>query len=303
MVSALGAAVARRSRSLAVALRRAVGVYNAEHCASFALAIAYSTVLALVPLAVFALALAGLFLRDPATQERARDALLDHLPITTAAGRTQLQDALDALAHTGPALGVGGLALAADAARGVVVQLRTGLGVALGIQQRRSLVRTALLDLGMAAGLGLLLLLSLLLTLALAVAQAADRELLGRPVPLPVAVLLMLAYAVAPILLSLLVFGALYAVAARGVLTWREVLPGALLAALAFEVLKLGFALYAAHLGGAGATYGAAGLLVAAVALPHFGAQIALFGAVFARVYRELGHEPPIPLGATSAGP
>ncbi len=287
-------------RRLAVAGRRALTVYNAEHCASFAHAIAYSTLLALVPLAVFALALAGMFLQDPATQERVRNALLDHLPITTAAGRAQLQDALAALAQTRPALGIVSLALAAYAARGMVVQLRTGLSVAFGIRRRRSVVRNILLDVVLAAGLGLLLVLSLTLTLVLAVAQAANQELLGHPLPLPLTVLLTLAYAVAPLLVSLLVFEVLYAVVAHAVLTWREVLPGALLAALAFEVLKAGFALYATHLGGASVTYGAAGVLVAIVALPHFGAQIALFGAAFARVYRELRREPRVVAGAAS---
>ena len=39
--------------------------------------------------------------------------------------------------------------------------------------------------------------------------------------------------------------------------------------------------------------YGAASVVVAFLALPHFGAQIALFGAVFARVYAERGTAPP----------
>ena len=288
-------------RRLGVSLRRAVAAYNAGNCASYANAIAYNALLALVPLAVFLLALAGVFLQDPATQERVRNALLDNLPITTASGRTQLQDTLTALAHTRPALGIVSLALAAYAARGVVMQLRTGLSVAFGIQRRRSLLRGVLFDLGMAVGLLLLLLLSLALTLAITVAQTADAGLLGRPLPPPVATLLALVYAAAPILVSLLVFGVLYTVVAHAVLTWREVLPGALLAALAFEALKVGFAQYAARVSGANPAYGALGVAVAFLALPHFGAQIALFGAAFARVYRELRTEPPATGGSDSA--
>lgn len=288
----------RRWQRVATGLRGAVRVYNADHCGSFANAIAYNTLLALIPLTVFMLALAGLILENPATQERVRNALLDNLPITTAEGRGQLRDGLAALARTRPALGAVSLALAAYAARGVVVQLRTGMSVAFGIERRRSLVRSVLIDLGMAAGLGLLLLLSLSLTLGIAVAQTANASLLGEPLPLPVAILLTLAYAVAPILVSLLVFGVLYTVVARTFLTWREVLPGALLAALAFEALKFGFAVYAARIGRANAMAGTVGVAVAFLALPHFGAQIALFGAAFARVYRELGTQPPAAVDA-----
>ena len=109
-------------------------------------------------------------------------------------------------------------------------------------QRPRALVRGALVDLGMAAGLGLLLLLSLVLTLALAVAQRADAGLFGTPLPGPVILLLTLVYAGAPLLVSVFVFAVLYTVGARGVLPWRAVLPGALLAAVAFEVVKVGFA-------------------------------------------------------------
>jgi uncharacterized BrkB/YihY/UPF0761 family membrane protein len=150
-----------------------------------------------------------------------------------------------------------------------------------------------LIDLCLAVGLGLLLLVSLTLTLALAVAQTADQRLFGEPLPRAVTVLFTPVYAVAPVLVSLLVFAVLYRVAARTVLTWRTVLPGALLAAVAFEIIKVGFAQYAAR-GGASTTIGALGGVVAVLALPHFGAQITLFGAVFARVYHDLGGSPAV---------
>ncbi len=276
-----------RGRRLAGGLRRTVTAYNAAHTASFAHAIAYTALLALVPLAVFTLAVTGLVLRDPATQERAGAALLEHLPITTASGRAQLQDALRVIAQSRPAVGLVSLLVAAYAARAVVVQLRTGLSVAFQSQRPRSLVRGVLGDLGMAVGLGLLLLLSLALTLGIAVAQSAHAGLFGAPLPRPVILLLTLGYAVAPVLVSVVVFAVLYTVGARGVLGWRAVLPGALLAALAFEVVKVGFAWYAAHAGRTSLP-GAVGVALAFLALPHFGAQITLFGAVFARVYADL---------------
>lgn len=289
----LEARTTARCRTLAVQLRRTLTVYNTDNVASFGLAIAYTALLALVPLAVFTLALAGLVVQEPATQERVGRALLDHLPITTASGRAQLQDALRVIAQRRPALGLVSLLVAAYAARGIVVQLRTGLSVALKIARPRTLVRGVLVDLGMAVGLGLLLLLSLTLTLGIALVQTANAGLPGTPLPQPLIVLLTLLYAVTPLLVSVAVFAVLYTVVARGVLPWRAVLPGALLAALAFEVVKVGFAWYAAHVGSSTTMPGAIGVVIAFLALPHFGAQIALFGAVFARVCSEHGTTPP----------
>jgi membrane protein len=286
---ARGAPRRRWWRRLVVALRQAVTAYNADNCSSFANAIAYNALLALVPLLVFLLAVAGLVLRDAATQERVQNALLANLPITTPAGRAQLQAAMTTLTETRPVLGIVSLLLAAYAARGIMLHLRTGLTIALGIERHRSLVRGVLVDLTLAAGLGLLLLLSLILTLGLTLAQTAHPHLLGAPLPRVGTLLLTLVYAVAPILVSLLVFAVMYRVAARGVLTWRAVLPGALLAAGCFEAIKLAFAQYAARGDALGTAAGALGGVLAVLALPHFGAQIALFGAVFARVYRALG--------------
>lgn len=280
-------AVPALNRRLVVTLRRTFAVYSADHCGSFANAIAYSALLALVPLTVLTLAVAALFVRDPLREAQLRDALLAHLPVTTAAGREQLQNAVATIADTRPALGVIGLLAAAFAARGVGVQLRTGLNVAFGISKRQRLVHGVFYDLGLAVGLGLLLLLSLCLTLGIAIALTAGGPLVSENRSLPRVVLLALGSSAGSLLVSVLVFAVIYKVVARDVLSWRAVMPGAVLAGLAFEVLKIGFSQYAARVGVDTSAAGTLGVGVALLALPHFGAQITLFGAAFARLNQE----------------
>ena len=86
-------------RMLRVIAVRAVQAYGRDNCSSFAGCMAYNALLALFPLAVFCLALAGLFLRDPATQERVLNSLLDTLPLSQTQGRAQLHDTLQAVAR------------------------------------------------------------------------------------------------------------------------------------------------------------------------------------------------------------
>lgn len=278
---------------LLVTLRRTVTAYNADHCSSFANAIAYSALLALVPLTVLVLAVAALFVRDPMREAQLRDALLAHLPVTTAAGRDLLQNAVATVAATRPALGIIGLLVAGFAARAVGAQLHTGLNIAFGITKRQRLVHNVFYDLGLALGLGLLLLLSLGLTLGIAIALTAGGPLVSESRSLPHAVLLTLGSSAAALLVSVLVFAVIYKAVAQSVLSWRAVMPGAVFAGLAFELLKIGFAQYAARVGADTSAAGAIGVGLALLALPHFGAQITLFGAVFARVSQQVSAVPP----------
>ena len=77
-----------------MALRRTVAAYNADRCGSFANAIAYNVLLALVPLTVLLLAVAGLVLRDPSRQEHLRGVVSLHF---VGGDSVTVQDDLDAI--------------------------------------------------------------------------------------------------------------------------------------------------------------------------------------------------------------
>lgn len=88
--------------------------------------------------------------------------------------------------------------------------------------------------------------------------------------------------------LSLLVIVALFALIYRAIpdarVTWRDVYPGAVIAALLFIVGKYVLGFYFG-LSSITSMYGAAGSLIVVLMWVYYSAQIMLFGAVFTRVY------------------
>jgi hypothetical protein len=78
-------------------------------------------------------------------------------------------------------------------------------------------------------------------------------------------------------------------------ITWKHALSGAVLAALLFEVLKIGFAQYAANFGNYDATYGSLGFVLLFLAFIYFTSQLMLLGAEAARATEEVAMGWPLP--------
>jgi membrane protein len=269
-------------------LTHAVRVYGAEHCSSFAAAIAYYALLALFPLAVFAVSLAGYLLRgEPQAQERIINVIMDNLPLDSQSGRQQLHDQLAAVTQGRVGLGLLGLLGTAYSASALFGAVRTALNAVFRVERPRPLVQGKLLDLGMTLALGLLLFLSLGLTAAAAVVLGLAEELFGR-FALPMTVLVTLAQFLIVPAVTTLVCLVLYRVVPHAEVRWRDALPGAVLAAVGFEVLKLGFAQYVARIGNYDAVYGALGFVIVFLFFSYLSAQIVLFGATVTRAYREV---------------
>ena len=83
---------------------------------------------------------------------------------------------------------------------------------------------------------------------------------------------------------GLLLFGAIYKVLPDVELTWRDVLVGAVVTALLFNLGKFLIGLYLAHSAMA-SSYGAAGALIIVLLWIYYSAQIFLLGAEFTKVY------------------
>lgn len=262
--------------------------YAQDHCSSFAAAIAYYALLSLFPLAVFAVTLAGYFLfaRDPANQDRVIDGLMKELPLSPDA-RNDLRDTVAGIARVRGGLGLAGLLGAAYSASALFGALRTALNTVFRVERNRPLVQGKLLDLGMVFGLGTLLVLSLGLTATLTIVRRFSENWFGDFAVL-VDVLATVANFVLPPMVSVVVFAVLYKVVPHAELNWRDALPGAALAAVGFEVLKLGFAQYVARFANYNAVYGTLGFVIVFLFFAYLSAQIVLFGAQFTRAYVEV---------------
>ena len=265
-------------------LRATIVAYGRDHCASFAAAIAYFAFLAIFPLLVVAVAVAGYVLQgDSAAQERVIEAVLDNLPLSASSGRAQLEGVMQAVVAGRGSLGLVGVGGAIYAGSALFGALRTGLTAVFRAGKGRPWVQAKLVDLAMVAALGLLVLLSLALTAAATVAQQYGGELFGSRFSALSELALSLGYLVAPALISFGVFLVLYKAVPDSDLTVGQAAVGAALATVAFEALKIGFARFVTNFGNYDAVYGTLGFVVVFLLFAYLGGQITLFGAEFAR--------------------
>lgn len=141
------------------------------------------------------------------------------------------------------------------------------------------LVRARIVSLGLVAALGFLLLVSLAVSAVLAVLGGWINQQLA----FGTIVLGVLNMVVSYFLIALL-FAAIYKVLPDTRLAWRDVVVGALLTALLFNLGKALIALYLAR-SAIASSYGAAGALIILLLWIYYSAQIFLFGAELTKVY------------------
>lgn len=264
--------------------------YGADRCSSYAASIAYYAIFSLFPLALFAVTLAGyvLLTGDTARQERVINSLMEALPLNEQSGRAELRDALTAVAQGRGGLGLVGLIGAAYSASALFGAIRTSLNTVFKVEQQRPLIQGKLLDLGMVFGLGTLLMLSMALTALIAAMQTQSERLFGANVGALAQIGLSLAYFIAPAIVSFGVFAFIYKIVPHAELNWRDTIPGALMAALGFEALKIGFAQYVANFGNYDAVYGTLGFVIVFMFFAYLSAQIMLLGAEMTKAYIEV---------------
>ena len=141
------------------------------------------------------------------------------------------------------------------------------------------LVRARVASLGLVAALGFLLLVSLVASaLISALADYIDARL-----PFGALVLHLVHFVMSFALISVL-FAAIYKVLPDARLSWRDVLIGAVVTALLFNLGKFLIGLYLAH-SALASSYGAAGAVIVIMMWVYYSAQIFLLGAEFTKIH------------------
>lgn len=168
-------------------------------------------------------------------------------------------------------------------ASGVFGEMQAALNVVWRTEARAitvsRLVRARIMSLGLVAALGFLLLVSLVVSAALAIVGAWVNARLEFGTLVLGAMNAVISY----ILIAVL-FAAIYKVLPDTRLAWRDVVVGALLTALLFNLGKALIALYLAR-SAIASSYGAAGALIILLLWIYYSAQIFLFGAELTKVY------------------
>lgn len=270
--------------------KRSVAEFLDDHSAQLAASVSYYIFFSLFPLAILVVSVVGLLLTDDSLREQVVDALFDLLP--AGAGREELEDLIDPIARGRSAAGVVSVLGLIWAATGMMSALRFSLDTVWDLEIRRPFVRGKLVDLGLVLGVGALLALSISATAVLQVGRAVSADLadsLG-PFGAEATGFFSVLAVVMPVLLTWLTFTIIYTILPSVTVRVRDVIAGAFVGAVLFELLKFGFSVYLRNFSNYDAIYGSLGAAIALLFFVYLGACVLLFSAEIASEWPRVMH-------------
>jgi membrane protein len=244
-------------------------------------AIAFYAITSLAPVLLIVIAIAGLVFGHDAAQD-AISGQFSTLMGKQAADVLQSVIASASTKTSGIVATIVGIVMLIATASGVFGEMQAALNTIWKTRSRETtlsrLIRARITSLGLVAALGFLLMISLVVSAGLTgFAIYLDR--------LPVGALILsgLNFAVSWLLFALL-FGAIYKVLPDRTLQWKDVIVGALMTSLLFNIGKTLIGWYIGS-SAVASSYGAAGGLIVLLLWVYYSAQIFLFGAEFTKIY------------------
>jgi membrane protein len=261
-------------------LKRSASSFGSDKCSTLAAAIAYRTIFAIFPIALFAIGVLGFFMGRGSARQSVIDGVTKIIPLGST-GSESLSKALDDLHSAKGWLGLVGLAIAAWSASGLFGTIRNSLDSVWDVDRSLPLVRAKLRDLLLFLGFGGLLGASLVSVGFLQGARTAGGAL-GPLLHLAAPLFVLLTVAV-PFFLTFLAFMYLYRLAPHARLHWGDVWPAAVIAALFFQFGANLLSFYIVHLGNFNALAGSLGAAILLLVFVYYAAQVILFAAEFSK--------------------
>ena len=264
-------------------LEEAFSAFRRDHASRFGAALAFFIVLSIAPVAVIAIAIAGLMFGRHAAEGVIFHQIAGTLgPATESAVEEMVKSAaLPRVGFIATALGVVTLLFGL---LGIYEQVDDALNTIWKVDpERRSGVRGKFVSRvrAIALVLGVACLLFIIVSADAAIAitgKYAENHLLGGE----------LLWQAAQLVVSAMVLTVLFAIMFRRIptrkVTWRGVFPGAAFTALLFIIGKFALGLYLGK-AAVGSSYGAAGSLVVVLLWAYWSAQIFFFGLEFTHVF------------------
>ena len=263
-------------------LRDSVQAFIADDALSRGASISFYTITSIGPVLFIVVAIAGLVFGEDA----ARGAIASQLSeLMGRASADLVQTALESASgkSSGILASVVGAITLLITASGVFGEMQSALNAIWKAQPQGTtisrLMRTRAASLGLVAALGFLLLVSLVISAILSGLSSYINAVL----PFGALILQILNFVISFALISVL-FAAIYKVLPDVKLYWADVLVGAVVTALLFNVGKFLIGLYLSH-SAVASSYGAAGALIIIMLWIYYSAQIFLLGAEFTKIY------------------
>ena len=245
-------------------------------------AIAFYTATSIAPILLIVIAIAGLVSGQDAAQNAITAQFSDLMGRQTA---EVLQSAVASAAGKSSSIlaTIVGLAILIATASGIFGEIQAALNSIWKTKPQATtvsrLIRARAVSLGLVAALGFLLIVSLVISAGLTVFG----NYLDTVLPLGKLILPALNFVVSIVLLGIL-FGAIYKMLPDRSLQWNDVIIGALITSVLFNIGK---SLIAWYIGSSAiaSSYGAAGGLIVLLLWVYYSAQIFLLGAEFTKIY------------------
>lgn len=266
-------------------LKETFANWSKHKTSRLAAALAYYTVFSLQPLLILVIAIAGAFLGE----EAARGEIFSQLQgLIGEEGAKAIEVIIVGAANSDGAASITAsiisLVILIFGATAVVIQLQDALNTIWEVTPKsdhmiKTFISRRLLSFGMIIGVIFMLMVSLVLSAALGILS----EYLGKLMPSMKVVLPIMDFVISLFVMSML-FALMFKYLPDVKVAWNNVLVGAVLTALLFNIGKYLIGLYIANSTFSSA-YGAAGSLVVLLAWIYYSAQILFLGAEFTQVY------------------
>ena len=253
--------------------------------------LSYYTLFSMAPLLIIIISLSGIFLGQDAAQGKIYNQLSNFIGSNAASQlQTMIQNAsLSGKSKFAAIIGIVTLIIGATT---VFAQIQDTINYIWGIKPKPkkgwlNFLKNRFLSFSVIIGLAFLLLVSL--TLSTLIDGFSDA--LKAHFPQITVVFLYIINTLITLIVTALIFGAIFKVLPDAKIRWKDVLTGAITTAVLFMLAKFGISFYISK-SNVGTTYGAAGSLVILLLWVYFSAMILYFGAEFTKAYAvEFGAE------------
>jgi membrane protein len=276
-----------RHRSSRIARRASEGFLRHEGL-QYAGSMAYFGVLSIFQLLVLGVVVFSLVLGD----ERARAFVLEQVQAGSPLDPATINGVIDAVIRSRGGISIVSGAFLFWSALGVFSSLSSGIERAFESPKRRPFLQDKLIGLFLMAITGVLAVVSLAVGIVTGILQDAAADVLAR-VPGGGGALAAIGLLV-PAILIFVAFAAIYRIVPNRHVSLVEVLPGALVAAVLWTVLRFGFTYYATQVAHYDSAFGPISTGVTLLVFLYFASVIVLLGAEVSRA--SVVEDEPMPL-------
>ncbi|MEO5986289.1 MAG: YihY/virulence factor BrkB family protein [Candidatus Limnocylindria bacterium] len=257
--------------------RRALSGFMNHQALQYAGSMAYFGVLSVFQLLVLGVVLGSIFLGEG----EARTFIIEQAQAGSPLDGDTVGSIIDAVIESRGSMTIISVGFLAWSALGVFSAISTGIGRVFENAPPRPFVKDKLIGLLLMALTGILAVGSVVIGIVTGILQEAAADVVAG-VPGGQAALWLIGLAV-PILLIFLAFWVIYRVVPNRPVRWGEVLPGAVVAAVLWTVLRFGFTWYATSVANYENAFGPISTGISLLVFLYFASVIVLLGAEFAR--------------------